>query len=236
MADPKVIVSLDFPQSDAAIELLDTLNPQHCRVKVGKELFTREGPALIEQIHKKNYEVFLDLKFHDIPTTVAGACRAAADLGVWMVNVHASGGADMLAYARDAIDASPYKPLLVAVTVLTSFSAGDLERIGIRSTLDEQVMRLARLAQECRLDGVVCSPREVKMIAGELGSSFTLVTPGIRPAGTDRNDQSRVMTPGDAVRAGSHYLVIGRPVTRAVDPMAALVAIEDEIDSVKREA
>lgn len=233
MDDRSIIVSLDFARPDAALALLDMLDSRFCRTKVGKELFTRAGPGFIEQIHRRGYEVFLDLKFHDIPTTVAGACRAAADLGVWMLNVHATGGTAMLAGAREAIDSSSHKPLLVAVTVLTSLSAEDLVRIGFQLPLEEQVMRLARLAHECRLDGVVCSPQEVKMIAAELGSSFQLVTPGIRPAGTDSHDQSRVMTPADAIRAGSHYLVIGRPITRATDPMAALVAINDEINHVK---
>lgn len=235
MTGPKVIVSLDFARPDDALVLLDALTPDHCRVKVGKELFTRAGPALIDQIQRRGYEVFLDLKFHDIPTTVAAACKAAAELGVWMLNVHASGGAEMMARAREAIDNNPHKPLLIAVTVLTSLSAVDLEQIGMQANLEKQVMRLARLAHECRLDGIVCSPREVKMIAAELGPGFTLVTPGIRPAGSSNDDQRRVMTPSDALRAGSHYLVIGRPVTRADDPLAALKAIEDEINSVKRE-
>lgn len=236
MDERRIIVSLDIAQPDAALTLLDILDPGLCRAKLGKELFTRAGPGFIEQIHRRGYEVFLDLKFHDIPTTVAAACRAAADLGVWMLNVHATGGATMLAAAREAIDTGSHKPLLVAVTVLTSLSAEDLEQVGFRLPLEEQVMRLARLAYECQLDGVVCSPREVNMIAGELGSSFHLVTPGIRPAGTDSHDQSRIMTPADAIRAGSHYLVIGRPITRATDPMAALTAIDKEIKSVKREA
>ncbi len=198
-------------------------------MKIGKELFTRAGPALVEQLQNKGFDIFLDLKYHDIPNTVAGACRAAAELGVWMLNVHASGGSNMLEAAREAIDKSSQRPLLIAVTVLTSMSEQDLTEVGIALSLDKQVMQLASLTKQAGLDGVVCSAKEAALLATEFGQDFCLVTPGIRPATAEPDDQKRVMTPAEAIRAGSHYLVIGRPITQAADPLAALEKINAEV-------
>ena len=230
--DPKIIISLDFAGANDALELVDKLDPSLCRVKVGKELFTRTGPTLVEQVIKKGFDVFLDLKFHDIPNTVANACSVAADLGVWMLNVHASGGERMLSAAREAIDKTTQKPLLIAVTVLTSMTDDDLKQIGVTRSVNEQVIALAQLADRCKLDGVVCSAHEVTAIRKEIGKRFKLVTPGIRPAGSEQNDQRRVMTPEEAVSAGSDYLVIGRPVIQAPDPLRALKEINDDISKV----
>jgi orotidine-5'-phosphate decarboxylase len=228
--NPRIIVSLDYPEPSPALELVHRLDPSLCRLKVGKELFTRSGPALVENIIKAGFSVFLDLKFHDIPNTVAGACKAAADLGVWMVNVHASGGSRMITAAREAIESSAHKPLLIAVTVLTSLADTDLAETGVASTVDEQVLRLARLSIASGADGVVCSAREVTLLRNQIKQSCYLVTPGIRPQGSEVNDQIRIVTPADAITAGSDYLVIGRPITQAVDPLQALVHIRDEVD------
>ncbi len=225
----RVIVALDHADARAAIDTARRLDPAQCRVKVGKELFTAAGPAVVESLHELGFEVFLDLKFHDIPNTVAGACRAAAQLGVWMVNVHASGGRRMMLAAREAVDAFERPPLLIAVTVLTSMEAGDLADIGIEVPVEEQVARLALLAEECAFDGVVCSARETQMLAAERRPGFITVTPGIRPAGSEAGDQRRVVTPGDAIRNGSTYLVIGRPVTGAREPVRVLEAINAEV-------
>jgi len=225
MTDPRVIVALDFADAAQALALVERLAPAHCRLKVGKELFTRSGPALVERLQEKGFEVFLDLKFHDIPNTVAKACRAAADLGVWMVNVHALGGRKMMEAARAAVTSASHQPQLIAVTVLTSMGEGDLAEIGLPGSPEENVRRLARLAEASGMDGVVCSPREVAMLRKTCGADFRLVTPGVRPAGAARNDQTRVATPEDAIRTGSSYLVIGRPITQADDPLAALGAI-----------
>lgn len=227
-ADKPVIVALDFPDSRTALELSDRLDPALCRVKVGKELFTRAGPDLVRELGKRDFEVFLDLKYHDIPNTVAGAVAAASDLGVWMVNVHASGGRAMLEAAWQALPAKA-PPLLIAVTVLTSMAAEDLKDINIKVTPEEQVMTLAALTRDCGLDGVVCSARETPVLRNALGAGFILVTPGIRPAGDSANDQKRVMTPAQAMASGSNFLVIGRPVTQAPDPTAKLRMIMDEI-------
>ena len=229
MNDPRVIVSLDFAGSAEALDLVDKLDPALCRLKVGKELFTRYGPALVEQILQKGFAVFLDLKFHDIPATVAGACTAAADLGVWMINVHAAGGERMLEAAREAVVQHHRRPLLIAVTVLTSLNDADLRRLGVEKPMAEQVLWLARLAAACRLDGVVCSAQEAARLKHELGRDFILITPGIRPTGSSRDDQQRIMTPAEAIKAGSDYLVIGRPITRAADPLKVLREINDEI-------
>lgn len=229
MNNPRIIVSLDFDREQPALDLAGGLDPARCRVKVGKELFTRCGPGVVEKLRDRGFDVFLDLKFHDIPHTVARACAAAADLGVWMLNVHASGGSAMLRAAREAVDAAARKPLLIAVTVLTSLSEQDLRDIGVTSTADEQVLRLAALARDAGLDGVVCSAREAVQLRRACGAGFTLVTPGIRPAGAGSDDQKRIMTPAEAIRAGSDYLVIGRPVTRATDPLQALIAMEEEV-------
>ena len=235
MSDSPVIVALDYADMAEALGLVEQLEPGRCRLKVGKELFTRCGPAVVEALGKRGFDVFLDLKFHDIPNTVAAAVRAAADLGVWMVNVHAFGGRAMLSAAREALAGASKRPLLIGVTVLTSMDASALHEIGIPAGPQEQVARLAALVQDCGLDGVVCSPREVATLRQTRGSQFLLVTPGVRPAGSDTGDQKRVMSPAEAVRAGSDYLVIGRPITQAPDPMAALAAIEQELGVVASE-
>ena len=226
---PRIIVALDFPDADQARALVKRLDPRRCRVKVGKELFLRGGPDLVRALVDCGYEVFLDLKFHDIPNTVASACRAAADLGVWMVNVHALGGSAMLEAAREAVLAVRRPPLLTGVTVLTSHDAAVLREIGLAGPPEAAVARLARLARSCGLDGVVCSAREAALLKADLGAGFRLVTPGIRPAGAAANDQARVMSPARAVRAGADYLVVGRPITQAPDPLTALADIETEM-------
>lgn len=227
--DPRIIVALDYPSAEEAVQLVERLDPARCRVKVGKELFTRAGPAFVEELARRGFGVFLDLKFHDIPNTVARACEAAADLGVWMVNVHALGGRRMMTAAREALQGRTERPLLIAVTVLTSLEAADLEEIGLTGSPEQNVARLARLTADCELDGVVCSPREVAGLREAHGAEFKLVTPGVRPAGSERGDQRRVMTPAEAVGAGASYLVVGRPVTGAADPLAALESIDREI-------
>ncbi len=229
MNDPKIIIALDYAEAAPALALSDRLQPALCRLKVGKELFTATGPALLEQLMRRGFEVFLDLKFHDIPNTTAQACKAAASLGVWMVNVHALGGRKMLEAARDAVANSAHKPKLIAVTMLTSMAQEDLADIGIAETPAEMVLRLATLARDSGLDGVVCSAQEAALLRERCGSEFCLVTPGIRPAQASLDDQSRVMTPQAALQAGSSYLVIGRPITRAEDPLQALLAINREI-------
>ena len=228
---PRIIVALDLPDPDIALELAARLDPSLCRVKVGKELFTRGGPGVVGGLRRCGLEVFLDLKFHDIPNTVASACRAAADLDVWMVNVHASGGRRMMEAARVALEASSPRPLLTAVTVLTSLDDEDLAEAGFSGTLRDSVLRLARLAEDAGLDGVVCSPLELEPLRHVVGDEFLRVTPGIRPADSSRGDQKRVMTPAEAVSRGAHYLVVGRPITAASDPAAALAAIAEEIAS-----
>lgn len=226
-----IIVALDYNDADKAMAMVNQLDPERCRVKIGKELFTFAGPDLVRKIQDKGFEVFLDLKFHDIPNTVAKACAAAAELGVWMLTVHASGGEEMMLAAREGVSSVNNAPKLVAVTVLTSMQASDLAMLGVERSLEEQVMRLASLAQQSQMDGVVCSAREVVELRKLLSEDFALVTPGIRPAGSAAGDQKRVMTPGEAIRAGSNYLVIGRPVTQARDPASALNAIFDEINA-----
>lgn len=230
MTDPRLIVALDFSDASGALELAARLEPAICRLKVGKELFTSEGPALVDELSRRGFQVFLDLKFHDIPNTVAQACMAAARLGVWMVNVHALGGRRMMAAAREALERSAARPRLVAVTVLTSMEPADLAEVGVAGDPEAEVLRLAALARDSGLDGVVCSAREAAMLRREIGRDFCLVTPGIRPAGAGLDDQSRVTTPLDAIRAGSDYLVVGRPITRAADPCAAARALAQEID------
>jgi orotidine-5'-phosphate decarboxylase len=227
--DPRIIVALDFAEPEQALALLARLHPGSCRIKIGKELFTRGGPALVEKVIARGFGVFLDLKFHDIPNTVAQACKAAADLGVWMINVHTLGGRKMLEAAGDAIAACATRPLLIGVTLLTSLDAQDLRDIGITATLEEQVVRLASLAQQSGLDGVVCSAREARSLRARFGPDFCLVTPGIRPDGAAAQDQSRTMTPAAALHAGATYLVIGRPITQAPDPLAALESIRADI-------
>jgi orotidine-5'-phosphate decarboxylase len=231
--EPRVIVALDYPSSEQALAFVRCLVPGSCRLKVGKELFVTAGPELVGALQGLGFEIFLDLKFHDIPNTVAQACEAAARLGVWMLNVHASGGSRMMTAAREALDKAARRPRLIAVTVLTSMRDEDLSELGLAGvSAGEQALRLAALAQRCGLDGVVCSAREAGAMRARFGSGFQLVTPGIRPADAAADDQARVTTPGAAMQAGSTYLVIGRPITRALDPVVALREIENEISAV----
>jgi orotidine-5'-phosphate decarboxylase len=221
----RIIVALDFPDGPAALAMAARLDPALCRVKVGKELFVAAGPSVVDRLNGQGFEVFLDLKFHDIPNTVAGACRSAARHGVWMLNVHASGGEAMLRAAREAVEGAAKRPLLVAVTILTSLSSADLAAVGFTGTAEENVERLARLAQGCGLDGVVCSAQEAPRLRAACGPSFRLVTPGIRLAGDAKGDQSRVVTPEEGLRLGADYVVLGRPITGSPDPGATLAAI-----------
>lgn len=226
-----IIVALDFPSTDQALELVSRLEPDRCRLKVGKELFTRGGPSLVEQLVSSGYDVFLDLKFHDIPNTVAAACSVAADLGVWMVNVHAQGGRRMMEAAQQAVQKSSHQPQLIAVTILTSMGEEDIHEVGLTGSPADNVKRLASLAQNSGLDGVVCSPQEVTMLRNSIGNDFNLVTPGIRPSWAAKGDQTRITTPSDAIQMGSNYLVIGRPITGADEPLEALAKIEAELQS-----
>ena len=226
----KIIVALDYEKESDALALVDQIDPSLCRLKVGKEMFTTLGMNFVKQLHQRNFDVFLDLKYHDSPNTVARAVRSAADLGVWMVDLHASGGLRMMEEAKRILE--PYgkdAPLLIAVTVLTSMEDLDLLQIGINASLREQVLRLAHLTQRAGLDGVVCSPQEVEILRNACGEDFKLVTPGIRPIGDDFGDQRRVMTPTAAIRAGSDYLVIGRPITKADNPVEVLRSINASI-------
>lgn len=226
VTDSPVVVALDYANRDNALAFVDRIDPRDCRLKVGKEMFTLFGPQFVRELQQRGFDIFLDLKFHDIPNTAAHAVKAAADLGVWMVNVHASGGARMMTAAKEAL--LPFgadAPLLIAVTVLTSMEASDLQDIGITATPAEHAERLARLTQQCGLDGVVCSAQEAVRFKSELGQAFKLVTPGIRPQGSDAGDQRRIMTPEQAQQAGVDYMVIGRPVTQSADPEQTLKAI-----------
>ena len=227
--DPKVIVALDFEKEQDALALVDRVLPSDCRLKVGKEMFTRFGPYFVEKLQNKGFEVFLDLKFHDIPNTVAKAVAAAADLGVWMVNVHASGGRKMMEAARNELERFSKRPLLIAVTVLTSMDEDTLKSVGINSSIDDEVLRLAKLTQESGLDGVVCSAREAPILRKNDNANFKLITPGIRPKGSEVGDQVRIVTPVDAINNGSNYLVIGRPITKASDPLAVLKGINADL-------
>lgn len=220
-----IVVALDFPHADAALNMADLLDPTKCRVKVGKELFTREGPSIIKALHDRGFELFLDLKYHDIPTTVAKACAVAADMGVWMMNVHASGGTRMMEAAKQAVEQSGAGSLLIAVTVLTSMEETDLQGIGLSCSPLDQVVRLAKLAQASGLDGVVCSAQEAPVLRKTMGPAFQLVTPGIRPSEAEAGDQRRVVTPQQALADGVSYMVIGRPITQAADPSEALEKI-----------
>ena len=226
--DPKIIVALDYSDAQSALNLVKQLDPTICRLKVGKELFTAAGPQLVEQLAHYNFGVFLDLKFHDIPNTVAKACTSASNLGIWMLNVHASGGLEMMQAARQAIDSSSAKPILIAVTVLTSMNQESLYQIGITSGLNDHVLSLAQLTHQAGLDGVVCSALEAKILRQAIGSNFCLVTPGIRPTHAKQDDQSRVVTPAEALTNGANYLVIGRPITQAENPLKALELIHAE--------
>lgn len=229
MSDPKIIVALDYATVDAALTMADQIDPKRARVKVGKELFTRSGPQVVEALVKRGFDVFLDLKYHDIPNTVAKASGAAADLGVWMLNVHTLGGAAMMSAAKAAVGDSDKAPILIGVTLLTSMDQQTFNQIGLTGTMTDTVVRLANLAKDSGLDGVVCSAQEASPLRAQLGEAFQLITPGIRPAGSDRGDQHRTMTPKEALAAGSHYLVIGRPITMSKDPMQALLDIEQSL-------
>lgn len=224
-----IVVALDYPTQKQALAMAKQLNPSQCRVKVGKELFTSAGPQVVESLHNLGFEVFLDLKFHDIPNTCAKACAAAAELGVWMVNVHASGGRRMMEAARNEIEKAKHKPLLIGVTVLTSMEQSDLAELGLNISPIEQVERLAKLTQSSGLDGVVCSAKEVGLIRDLCGPEFLTVTPGIRPTGSEQGDQRRVLTPAQAKEAGVHYMVVGRPITQAADPALACTKIIQEL-------
>jgi len=227
--DPKIIVALDFPTDQEALALAAQLDPKQCRLKVGKEMFTRYGPALVEQLQVRGFEIFLDLKFHDIPNTVAGACRSAAAMGVWMMNVHCLGGRKMMTEAANALAQSAQAPLLIGVTILTSMGEDDIGEVGIAGPIAQRVLSLAQLAQDAGLDGIVCSPLEITSVREALGVDFALVTPGIRPATSAADDQKRIMTPAQALTTGASYLVIGRPITQAKDPLQALADITAEI-------
>lgn len=230
MNDPKVVVALDFDKKQDALSFVDKIQPTDARLKVGKEMFTYFGPEFVKQLTGKGFDVFLDLKFHDIPNTVAKAVTAAADLGVWMVNVHASGGSQMMTKAKQALDNyGDDAPLLIAVTVLTSMGQEDLHGLGINKTPAEQVNFLANLTKQSGLDGVVCSAWEAEQLKSDLGKEFKLITPGIRPAGSAQDDQQRIMTPKQAIDVGVDYLVIGRPITKAVDPQLVLRQINGTI-------
>ena len=220
-----VIVALDYDNQDSALTLADRLDPTLCRLKVGKELFTAAGPSVVKKLTDRGFDIFLDLKFHDIPNTVAKAIGTAADLGVWMTNVHASGGSRMMSAARQALDDKGSDMLLIGVTVLTSMDVSDLKEVGVQGNASAQVLRLAELAKNSGLDGVVCSAQEAKLLKESLGQGFKLVTPGIRLADSVADDQRRILTPADAVALGSDYLVIGRPITQSTDPLATLSEI-----------
>lgn len=227
---PRVIVALDFDKLDDARRFAEHMDPAACRMKVGKELFTAVGPAVVEYLVGRGFDVFLDLKFHDIPHTVGRACRMAASLGVWMINVHALGGRRMLEAAAAAVANLACRPLMTGVTILTSLDQTDLAEIGLHGEVSDHVVRLARLARDAGLDGVVCSSREAPLLRAATAPDFVLVTPGIRPQGHGSDDQKRVMTPAQAIHVGADYLVIGRPLTEAPDPVAVLAAINADID------
>ncbi len=227
--ESRVIVALDFADAQSAMALAERLSPQACRLKVGKELFVGAGPALVAALVARGFGVFLDLKFHDIPNTVAQACRSAARLGVWMLNVHALGGREMMQAAREALGDGAPAPRLIAVTILTSMDATQMREVGLSETPAQAVGRLSALAAECRLDGVVCSAHEAAAIRRQQGDGFLRVTPGIRLPESADDDQKRIMTPARAIEAGASYLVVGRPVTRAADPAAMLARINSEI-------
>jgi orotidine-5'-phosphate decarboxylase len=234
MSGPRIIVALDYPDAEPALALAARLSPAACRLKVGKELFTAAGPGLVDALVQRGFDIFLDLKFHDIPNTVARACKAAAGLGVWMLNVHALGGRTMLSAARDAVEGAQARPLLIAVTVLTSHTEADLREVGIEGTPQSAALRLASLTHACGLDGVVCSALEAPALRDRLGEAFLLVTPGIRTAADAAGDQKRIVTPQEGMRLGASFLVVGRPVTRAADPLAALAAINEEVAHATR--
>jgi len=228
---PRIIIALDYPNEASAWQLIDQLDAKMCRLKIGKEMFTRLGPDFVRKVINKGFDVFLDLKYHDIPNTVAAACEAGADLGVWMMNVHAAGGRKMMETAANRLAKLQSRPLLIAVTILTSLSADEVAEIGYPGSPQDNVSRFAELTESSGLDGVVCSPLEAGVLRGERCADFRLVTPGVRPATASMDDQTRVMTPSDAMRAGSDFLVVGRPITAAKNPLESLIAINDEVKS-----
>lgn len=230
--NPRVVIALDYADAGTALVLVDQLSNRDCRLKVGLELYTAAGNDFVSVLVGRGFDVFLDLKFHDIPNTVARACRVAAGLGVWMINVHALGGPRMVVAAREAIDDCTHRPLLIGVTVLTSHDNDELNQIGIEGGSAAAVLRLAGLARQAGLDGVVCSPQEASQLKNEFGAGFKLVTPGVRPEGSDTNDQKRTMTPKQAIAEGADYLVIGRPITQAVDPIQALADINQSLSGM----
>ena len=229
MSDSRIIVALDSADCARVRELAGQLDPLRCRLKVGKQLFTVGGPQVVRELIAEGFDVFLDLKFHDIPNTVAGACRAASELGVWMLNVHATGGRLMMEAARQAIEPVKPRPYLIAVTLLTSLDKDDIREVGFSATARHHARKLALLANSSGLDGVVCSPQELTCLRQDHAHNFLMVTPGIRPAGSDRRDQKRVMTPLEAIQRGASYIVVGRPITGAPEPMEALIAVESEV-------
>ena len=232
MADSKVIVALDYADAASTLNLVNQLDPSLCKLKVGKELFTATGPQLVEKLIAKNFQVFLDLKFHDIPNTVKNACQAASNLGVWMLNVHASGGSAMMQAALEGMNKSKHQSYLIAVTVLTSMNQASLNEVGIETSVENHVLKLAKLTENAGLHGVVCSALEAQLLKKHLKNEFLLVTPGIRPAAASLDDQSRVLTPNQALQMGATYLVIGRPITQAPLPYAALINIYKEINDL----
>ncbi|MGB1290273.1 MAG: orotidine-5'-phosphate decarboxylase [Porticoccaceae bacterium] len=229
LSEPRIIVALDYDNSNSALALADQLNPNQCRLKVGKELFVAAGPQLVKSLSDRGFDVFLDLKFHDIPNTVAKAVSAAADLGVWMTNVHASGGTRMMTAAREAVENHGGDMLLIAVTVLTSMDDSDLQQVGVNSAAKDQVLALATLTKHAGLDGVVCSAQEATHLKQQLGQDFKLITPGIRLTDSASDDQRRIVSPAQAIEQGSDYLVIGRPITQAENPMQMLQKINSSL-------
>lgn len=228
-SEPRIIVALDYDNSNSALALADQLNPNQCRLKVGKELFVAAGPQLVKSLSDRGFDVFLDLKFHDIPNTVAKAVSAAADLGAWMTNVHASGGTRMMTAAREAVENHGGDMLLIAVTVLTSMDDSDLQQVGVNSVAGDQVLALASLTKQAGLDGVVCSAQEATHLKQQLGQDFKLITPGIRLTDSASDDQRRIVSPAQAIEQGSDYLVIGRPITQAENPMQMLQKINSSL-------
>ncbi len=227
-----VIVALDFPSSEETLAFVRQLDPSVCQLKIGKELFTATGRSLVENLVNQGFKIFLDLKYHDIPNTVAQACKVAAQMGVWMVDMHASGGSRMMEAAAEAIANEHNKPLLIAVTVLTSMEQSDLTELGIQNTVEQQVINLATLAKKSGMDGVVCSAHEAKPLKQTLGNDFLLVTPGIRLSHGIHDDQRRIMTPSEALTAGSDFLVMGRPITQAKDPLLVLRSVNEDANAL----
>jgi orotidine-5'-phosphate decarboxylase len=225
----KILVALDYDNEFEALAFVEKVTPDMCRLKVGKELFCATGKYFVEKLVAKGFDVFLDMKFYDIPNTVASVLKVVADMGIWMVNVHTSGGERMMSAASEALSSHSKRPLLIGVTVLTSMNAEDLKAMGVLLTPQEQVIKLATLAKQSGLDGVVCSANEVELMKSNLGKAFLAVTPGIRPTGSDMNDQRRIVTPEEAIIKGSDYLVIGRPITKALKPLNELLRINNNL-------